>query len=151
MSGIRGTRWSRPGSGGGTGAEGLLRTVDFHEWLTAALSGDVRWRKRVHAYDPKRLMHPFVFIDGRPAVDVLVRQECIDQGLRELGRKLRVQLPPLEIRENRSRRRRDHRTYYSDALAEAVGGYFSEIVSFCGYRFDPEDPDDPLVVVRAGA
>lgn len=137
-------QWRRDGRG-----KSPPVTVDFHEWLNAALSGDVQWQKRVYAYDPKKLMDPFVFIDGRPAVDLLVRQECIDPGLRALGMKLGIPLPPIEIRENRSRRRRDHRSYYSDALAEAVGRYFPEIVSLCGYRFDPEDPSEPLVVVRS--
>ena len=112
-------------------------TASFEEWSTACLSGDARCQERVHGYDAKHLMYPYVFIDGQPVVDVLIRQESIDEGLSELGRRLGVTFPPLKIRENRSYRRKDYRGYYTDKLADSVGRYFAEIISLCGYGFDP--------------
>lgn len=105
----------------------------------ACLGGDDDWRKRIHTYDPRSLIDPYIFIDGRPVVDVLIRQESIDQGLHEIGRRLGASLRPLEIRENRTDRRRDYRAYYSEELAEVVGRYFRDITDLCGYRFDPGD------------
>lgn len=128
-------QWRREGRG-----QSPPVAADFDEWSRACLSGDVQWRKRIHAYDPRSLMDPFLFDDGRPLVDVLIRQEDIEQGLDEIGRRLGLSLGPIEIRENRSRRRRDYRSYYSDELAEAVGRYFSDVIALCGYAFDPRGP-----------
>lgn len=125
-------QWRRDGMGNSPPV-----TASFEEWSTACLSGDAQCQDRVHGYDAKRLMYPYVFIDGRPVVDVLIRQESIDEGLSELGRRLGVTLPPLKIRENRSYRRKDYRGYYTDELADSVGRYFAEINSLCGYGFDP--------------
>jgi len=125
-------QWRRDGKGNSPPL-----TASFEEWSTACLSGDAERQDRVHGYDAKDLMYPYVFIDGRPAVDVLIRQESIDEGLGELGERLGATLPPLTIRENRSCRRKDYRGYYTDKLADSVGRHFAEIISLCGYGFDP--------------
>ncbi len=130
---VSGWAWRRDGKGGNAPPI----TAAFDEWVNACLSGDADWRKRVEAYDPRSLMHPFVFVGGHPAVDVVIRQERIDDGLREIGKRLGVSLPPLTIREKASNRKRDYRCYYTDQLAESVGEYFADIVSLFGYRFDP--------------
>ena len=80
-------------------------------------------------------MDPYVFIDSRPAVDVLIRQESIDGGLSELGKRLGVTLPPYKTRENRSCRPKDSRGYDTDQLADSVGGSFAEANLFVGIQF----------------
>lgn len=127
-------QWRREGRG-----QSPPVTVGFHEWAMACLGEDAAWRRRIHAYAPRSLIDPYVFIDGRPVVDVLIRQESIDQGLHEIGTRLGISLGPLDICENRTDRRRNYRGYYSDELAEAVGRYFRDITDLCGYTFDPDD------------
>lgn len=113
-------------------------SATFDEWASAALSGDAEWQERVQAYDTRGLMHPYLFVDGRLTVDVVIRQERINDGLREIGERLGVSLPPIAVREKTSNRKRDYRSYYTDELAESVGDYFMDIISLFGYRFDPE-------------
>jgi hypothetical protein len=126
-------QWRRDGRGG----KAPPITAGFDEWAGACLSGDVGWRDRVKAYDAQNLMHPFVFINGKLAVDILVRQEDINEGFRELGARLGISIGLLKIRENQSNRQRDYRDYYTDDLAQAVGRHFADIVTLCGYTFDP--------------
>ncbi len=130
---VSGWAWRRGGKGGTAHPIG----TPFEEWVDACLSGDDAWRKRVNAYDPRRLIVPFVFVDGRFAVDMVIRQERIDEGLEEVGQRLGISLPPLTLREKTSKRKRDYRTYFTDRQAEAVGDYFADIVSLFDYRFDP--------------
>jgi hypothetical protein len=124
-------QWRRDGWGGR--AEPI--TAPFHEWLSAALSNDPDWQGRVRAYDPRILIHPFLFIDGRRVVDVLIRQESINDSLQELGSVLGLDLGKLSGHEKASRRDRDYRVYYSDSLAEAVQNCFDDLIRLCGYRF----------------
>ena len=125
-------QWRREGRGGSPPV-----TVDFSEWLLACLSGDPEWQHRVHAYDPEGLVHHFLFLDGKPVVDVLIRREDIQGGLEEIGRKFGLSIPPLEVTENRSSRNRDHRRYYTDELADAVRDRFAKIIALGDYSFDP--------------
>lgn len=111
--------------------------AEFDEWVSASLSGDAEWQNRVEAYDPRVLMHPYLYLDGRLAVDVVIRQERINDGIRDIGEHLGISLPPIEVREKASNRKRDYRFYYTDALAQSVGDYFSDIISQFDYRFDP--------------
>lgn len=129
---VSGWKWRREGRGGSPPV-----TASFEEWCRACLSADVEWQKRIYAYDARGLMAPFLFIDDRPVVDVMIRQEDIDGGLAEVGRRLGISLGRLEIHENQTRRKRDYRRYYSDGLAESVGDYFADVTELCGYRFDP--------------
>lgn len=125
-------QWRREGRG-----QSPPVTAEFSEWLSAALSGDPEWQGRVHAYDPEGLVHQYLFVDGRRAVDVLIRREDIQAGFVELGERLGLSIPPIEINENRSARTRDYRDYYTDELAEAVRARFARVIDFGDYRFDP--------------
>lgn len=113
-------------------------TAAFDEWVSACLSDDAEWQKRVDAYDPRLLMHPYLFLDGRLAVDLVIRQERINEGLQEISQRLGVSLPPIAVREKTSNRKRDFRSYYSDGLAQSVGDYFADIISLFDYEFDPQ-------------
>jgi len=109
----------------------------FDEWVRACLSGDFEWQNRVEAYDPRGLMHRYLFVDGRLAVDVVIRQECINDDLQQIGEHLGLSLPPIAVREKTSNRKRDFRSYYTDELAQSVGAYFDDIISLFNYHFDP--------------
>ena len=126
--------WRRDGRHG----KAVPISAAFDEWTRACLSGDPEWQARIDAYDPRVLMHPYLFIDGELAVDVVIRQERINDGLAELEKRLGVCVPPIAVREKASNRKRDFRSYYSDELAESVGDYFADLVSRFGYRFDAE-------------
>jgi hypothetical protein len=82
-------------------------------------------------------MHPFLFLDGRLAVDVVIRQEQINDGLEKIAERLGITLPPIAVREKASKRERDFRSYYTDELAQSVGDYFADIISLFDYHFDP--------------
>jgi hypothetical protein len=124
-------QWRRDGRGG----RAAPISATFHEWLSAALSGDREWQMRVGAYDPQFLINPFLFLDGRCAVDVIIRQESIDAGLQELGTMLGLDLGTIAIHEKKSGRKPDYRTYYSDILAEAVQQRFVDLIRLCDYSF----------------
>ncbi|WP_405242536.1 hypothetical protein [Lentisalinibacter salinarum] len=127
-------QWRRDGRGGNS--EPTVATFD--EWVRASISSDDEWQRRIQAYDPRRkLMHPFLFIDGDLAVDVLIRQESINEDFEEVAARLNISIPPLTISEKKSNRRRDYRFYYSDNLAELVGDYFVDLIDLCGYGFHP--------------
>lgn len=128
-------QWRRDGR---AGTSAPIQT-EFLEWLDAALSEDVVWQERVGAYDPRRLLNPFLFIDGHACVDVLIRQEAIDAGLQTLGERLGLDLGKLAIREKQSARRKDYRSYFDDARAESVGHFFADVLAITGYTFDPTD------------
>jgi hypothetical protein len=113
-------------------------TASFDEWASAALSGDAEWQERVQAYDTRGLMHPYLYADGRLAVDLVIRQERINDGLNEIGERLGISLPPIAVREKTSNRERDYRSYYTDELAESVGDYFADLISLFDYRFDTQ-------------
>jgi hypothetical protein len=124
-------QWRRDGRGG----RAQPIDTDFQDWAAAAMSEDAQWQRRCHAYDAKNLMHPFMFIDGKLSVDYLIRQEAINEGLDWLAHRLGVSLEPMTVREKPSQRTRDYRAYYTDALAERVAQYFSDIIEVTGYRF----------------
>jgi hypothetical protein len=126
-------QWRRDGRAGTSAPI----SVGFEEWTNAAFSGDPEWMERVYAYDPRRLLAPFVFVDGKCVVDVLIRQESINEGLSELGTRLNLPLGELAIRTKQSNRKADFRSYYTDALIEKVGDCFSDIIRITGYEFSP--------------
>ena len=125
-------QWRRGGRGGRAKPIG----TGFHEWASAALSGDRSWQERCGAYDARNLMHPFMLVDGKLAVDYLIRQEAINEGLESLGKRLGLSLGHIAIREKSSRRARDYRSYYNEDLAAAVAVYFSDVIDMTRYRFE---------------
>lgn len=129
-------QWRRDGRGGTS----TPITVEFEEWMNAAFSGDKEWMTRVYAYDPRVLLAPFVFVNGKCVVDVLIRQEAINDGLTELGTRLNLPLGSLAIRTKRSKRKADFRSYYTDALIDKVNTAFADIIRITGYTFDTDSP-----------
>ncbi|MFW6145617.1 MAG: hypothetical protein ACOC4Y_02330 [bacterium] len=124
-------QWRRDGRGGATEPT----TACFEEWLRAGLSGDYDWQKAVQAYDPSTLLHPFLFLNGRCAVDVVIKREAINDGLLELGRLLNAKLGSINIYEKKSSRNEDYRRYYSSELAEKVAICFSDVIKLLNYEF----------------
>ncbi|MEJ2542107.1 MAG: hypothetical protein P8188_19440, partial [Gemmatimonadota bacterium] len=124
-------QWRRDGRGGR--AEPI--EAGFREWASSALSRDPEWQERCGAYDARKLMHPFIFIDGVMSVDYLIRQEAIDDGLEWISARTGLPLGRIEVREKTSRREGGYRTYYDDDLAARVREYFEDIIEVSGYRF----------------
>jgi hypothetical protein len=77
-----------------------------------------------------------MLIDGTLAVDCLIRQEAINEGLDSLSQRLGVNLGHITIREKPSSRSRDYRSYYNDDLADRVAEYFLDFIDVTGYRFE---------------
>ena len=125
-------QWRRDGRGGR--AEPI--DTGFHAWASAALSGDDDMQKRCGAYDARNLMHPFVLIDGKVAIDHFIRQEAINDGLDSLSKQLGLKLGHIAIREKTSSRTRDYRPYYNEALADQVAVYFSDFIELTQYSFE---------------
>ena len=124
-------QWRREGRGNSPPV-----TASFEEWTRACISGDPELQARVYGYDAKALMYPYLFIDDRLVADVLIRREAIQEGLDEIGKRLGITSPTIQIRENQTFRQREHRSFYTDRLGDAVGRYFAEIIDLCGYTFD---------------
>lgn len=129
---VSGWQWRRDGRGG------RAQPIDtgFHEWASAALSGDSDLQKRCGAYEARNLMHPFMLIDGRLAVDHFIRQEAINEGLDSLSERLGLKLGHITTREKPSNRTRDYRSCYSEDLADRVAEYFRDFIDITGYSFE---------------
>ena len=125
-------QWRRDGRGG----RAAPISATFHEWAAAALSDDTALQERCGAYPASRIMHPFIFVDGKVAVDYMIRREEINDGLDRLGDRLGLSLGHITAVEKPSQRRADYRTYYTDELIESVADYFSDVIDITGYQFD---------------
>ncbi|MDH3224957.1 MAG: sulfotransferase, partial [Gemmatimonadota bacterium] len=74
--------------------------------------------------------------DGNLLVDFVGRFERLEHDFAEVCR--RTELPRLQLPHRRKAvRRRDYRTYYSDALAEFVAHTNAPDIERFGYTFDP--------------
>lgn len=123
--------WRKGGRNGTSAPIGAT----FDEWARACIGEDIEWRERVQGYDPKILIHPFVYVNGVNSIDFVIRQESISHDLDKLGQKLGITIPAIDVKTKVSERRKDYRFYYNDELCDAIARYFSDIITEFGYTF----------------
>ncbi len=118
------------------GKDGRIKPIetDFEKWAWAAISGCEERIEQANAIDARNLMQDFFYIDGELVTDYLIKFEKLNESLEYLSKLINVKIPPLKFHEKKTSRV-DYRRYYSDDLAEAVGDYFSEIISLGNYDF----------------
>jgi hypothetical protein len=90
-----------------------------------------------------RPQHAYVCdADGHFAVDYVGCFERLEGDFRAVSQRLGIEAELLH--ENRTAGRRiDFRTYYTDAMAEAVGKAYARDIELFGYRFDHAPPGSP--------
>lgn len=79
-------------------------------------------------------------LHGRLLVDYIGHYENLQGDFREICQRIGVARLRLPHKRRASDRKRDYRSYYSDALAELVGDYFKRDIEALGYGFDPPGP-----------
>jgi hypothetical protein len=75
-------------------------------------------------------------LHGRVIVDFIGRYENLAGDFAEACRRIGIRCPDLPHKRKAVDRRRDYRSYYSDALAERVARYFQRDIELFGYAFD---------------
>ncbi|MCP5424774.1 MAG: sulfotransferase family 2 domain-containing protein [Gammaproteobacteria bacterium] len=95
-------------------------------------------------------------LHGGIIVDFIGRYENLVGDFSEACRRIGIRCPELPHKRKATDRRRDYRSYYSDALAERVATYFRRDIELFGYAFDePEripstvEPREPILHQRA--
>ncbi len=74
---------------------------------------------------------------GEILVDFLGRYEQLQDDFVTACRRIGIRPPSLPHARQAKDRRRDYRSYYSDATAEMVANHFARDIQLLNYRFDP--------------
>ncbi|MGD2138191.1 MAG: sulfotransferase family 2 domain-containing protein [Gammaproteobacteria bacterium] len=80
-----------------------------------------------------------VDLHGELLVDYIGRYENLQQDFAHVCRTIGTGNRHLPHKRRAVDRKKDYRSYYSDALAEQVGDYFQRDIEALDYRFDPAD------------
>ena len=83
-------------------------------------------------------------LHGRIIVDFVGRYEALAPHFQEACRRIGISPPPLPHR-RRAAGRKDYRSYYDDATAEAVARHFQQDIRLLHYSFDGPPPTEPII------
>lgn len=114
--------------------------LDWNQWLEQVLQpgqGPGGLSPAQH-----RLFYPYLMVDGQWIADHMIFFEAIEDSLKQLGKALDIAMPSFEaagIHEKKNRKRRDYRSYFSDAQAERVAEHFRTMLARAPYDFDAPD------------
>lgn len=114
---------------------------EFRDWVAAALSDPHRYPPSTWGGDPSPGIHrwspqvDWISLDGRIAVDRIVRMEQLAGEFPALCRDLGVSATRLP---RRNRRFHWHYSwYYDDEMRDLVASYYAKDIAAFGYRFQP--------------
>lgn len=77
-------------------------------------------------------------LHGEIVVDFIGRYERLHQDFGEVCARIGIEPPQLPHARQAKDRKKDYRSYYSDATAELVAGHFARDIQMLGYGFDPD-------------
>jgi hypothetical protein len=129
---------------------GVVRS--FKEWVRTVLSDPFRYpasdwggdvSEGVHRWSPQV---DWISLEGRIAVDEVIKLENLDQGFTKVREKL--SLPPARLPRRNSRFHWHYSHYYDDATRDLVADYYAQDIRRFGYCF--ESPNTLLGKFWAG-
>lgn len=79
-----------------------------------------------------------VDLHGKVLVDFIGKYERLHEDFQSACERIGIPMPAMPHKRQATDRKKDYRSYYTDATAEMVARHFARDIEILGYGFDPE-------------